>query len=255
MVYHGFLPLNQPLVGCTICPRPLHVGTTNHKARPRALPLSNTPSREGRTHHGPGPQQQAQPPRPRRSERPARARQPAPPRAPQAGRSRSRARPSPARGVSPRQPRRHGGPRLGAVRLRLRLRRRLRGPPQLWHVHHHAHPGGPRLQGGRDLPAGLARPQERCRPGRAPPGLSRLRRQHGLHGQPLHRGQAPPRQGLLHPRGRHGGAPGPRLRGLLKPHQAHVQARGHRAGRHRGEPAPPCPLRLLVRLAQALHPA
>ena len=157
--------------------------------------------------------------------------------------------------LSSRQQAGHGRARLGPVRLRVRVRRRLRGPLVVWHGHHHAHAGGAWLQGGRHLPAGLARPRKRAGPGPAAPGVSGVLRQHGLHGQPLHRGKAAPLHGLLLPRRQDGPAPRPCHRGVLQPHPACVPPRAHRAGWHRGVAQAPCPLRLLERLSQALHPA
>ena len=115
----------------------------------------------------------------------------------------SRTRPPLAPGprqVPPRQPRRHGRARLGPVRLRLYLRRRLRGSSQLWHGYHQPCARCARLQGGHHLPARLDRPRQHYRARRAAPGLSGQRRQHGLHGQPLFGDQAPSSHRRLYPR-------------------------------------------------------
>ena len=173
--------------------------------------------------------------------------------APQGGCRGSRA-PGP-REVPARLARRHGGTRLGSVRFRLYLRRRLRGPPLLWHGDHHPRSRCTRLQGGHHLPARLEGPPERHRLRRAAPGISRLGRQHGLHGQPLLGDQAPPPHRRLHT-GRGGRrAPQPRRHRLWQPHPPHVQERPHHPGRHRGLAQAPCALRLLARQAQTLRSA
>ena len=159
------------------------------------------------------------------------------------------------RGLSAHHTCRHGRARLGRMRLCVRVRRRLRGPSEFWLRHHRAAARGPRLPRGRHRAARLARPRERNCPRQAEPRFSRLGRQHGLHGEPLQREQAPPAHGRLHPR-RRGGAPArSRCGGVRQPHPPHLQGDAHRARRYRGVAPPPRPLRLLVGQAQALHPA
>ena len=58
----------------------------------------------------------------------------------------------------------------------------LRGPSELWHGHHQPRTRRTRLQGGHHLSARLDRSRQHHRARRATPGLSRQRRQHGLHG-------------------------------------------------------------------------
>ena len=102
-----------------------------------------------------------------------------------------------------------------------------------------------RLAVGRRFPA----------PGQAEPVFRHHRRQHGFDGQPLHLGPQDPLRRCLHagrrPR-QAAGSRGPRLfparAGSLR-----RRARGHR--RHRGQPAPHRPLRLLVGQGAPLHPA
>ena len=159
------------------------------------------------------------------------------------------------RQVPPRQPHRHGRTRLGPVRLRLYLRRCLRRSSQLWHGHHQPRARRARLQGRHHLPARLDRSRQHHRARRAAPGLSCQRRQHGFHGQPLFGDQAPPSHRCLHPRRRGGTPPQPRCHGLRQPHPPDVQRRPHHHRRHRGEPAPPGPLRLLAGQTQALGAA
>ena len=156
------------------------------------------------------------------------------------------------RQVPPRQPCRHGRARLGPVRLRLYLRRRLRGSSQLWHGYHQPRPRRTRLQGGHHLPARLDRPRQHYRARRAAPGLSGQRRQHGLHGQPLFGDQAPSSHRRLYPRRRRRPPTQSSRHGLWQPHPPDVQRRAHHHRRHRGEPAPPGPLRLLAGQTQAL---
>ena len=160
-----------------------------------------------------------------------------------------------ARGVPAHLARRHRCPRLGPVRFRLRLRRRVRRSPELRHGHHHPRPRGARVPRGYHLPARLDRSREHRRPRRAAPRLPRLGRQHGLDGQPLHREQETATRGRLHPRRRRGRAAQPRRHGLRQPHPPHVQGQAHHHRRHRGEPAPPGALRLLAGQAQALRAA
>ena len=159
------------------------------------------------------------------------------------------------RQIPPRQPRRHGRARLGPVRLRLHLRRRLRGPPQLWHGYRQPRARCARLQGGHHLPARLDRPRQHHRARRAAPGLSRQCRQHGLHGQPLFGDQAPSSHRRLYPRRRRRPPTQSSRHGLWQPHPPDVQRSAHHHRRHRGKPAPPGPLRLLAGQAQALGSA
>ena len=170
----------------------------------------------------------------------------------------SSARPPLATGprqVPPRQPRRHERTRLGPVRLCLHLRRCLRGPSELWHGHHQPRARRARIQSGHYLPARLDRPRQHHGARRAAPGLSRQRRQHGLHGQPLFGDQAPPPHRRLYPRRRGRSPPQPCRHGLRQPHPPDVQGRSHHHRRHRGKPAPPGPLRLLAGQAQAFGTA
>ena len=151
--------------------------------------------------------------------------------------------------------RRDGRARLGELRRRPGDRRRLRRPPQLRHG-----AGGAAARG-----AGVPRRHPRRSPtggapsrsGARPPGghVGRHRRQHGLDGQPLHRRQAAAARRRLHAGRR--GRPAPRSRGgrLRAALPRGLPRRPDRARRHRGQPAPDRPLRLLVRQGPAVGAA
>ena len=119
---------------------------------------------------------------------------------------------------------RHGCTRLGPVRLCLHLRRRYVDHPSFGMaiisrvLDAHGYKVGIICQ-----PIGPTPPASRCSASRA--WLSRQRRQHGLHGQPLFGDQAPPPHRRLYPWWR-GGAPSQSCRhGLRQPHPPDVQGR------------------------------
>ena len=141
---------------------------------------------------------------------------------------------------------------MEAVRLRLRLRRRLRGSPVLRPRDHQPSAGEPGLQGGNHRPAGLEGREKHHGLRRAAAGILSQRRKHGFHGEPLFRVEKTPESGFLHPRRGHGKAARLRHRGLLQPDPVGLQKETHHHRRHRGQPAPPGALRLLVQQIKTL---
>ena len=162
-----------------------------------------------------------------------------------------------ARGVSSRLPGRHGCPRMGPVRLRLRLRRRLRRPPVLRPRHHQ-----PRAGGTHGYKVGIISqpdwrdPRLHHGPGRAAAWLSRYS---AATWTPWSTTTPSPSTAAAPtptpPAASAGKRPDHAVDRLLQPHPPALPACAHPHRRHRGKPAPPCALRLLVRQAQALHPA
>ena len=149
---------------------------------------------------------------------------------------------------------RPGRARHRAAGLRLCLWRCIRRPLEFRRRHHLPAAGGPRLHGRVPGAAELAKAREREGARRAPSRVPRVVRQHGLDGQPLLRHEAPAGGGRLQPRRQNGQTPGPCGRRVRQPDPAGVPGGGHHHRRYRSVPAPPRPLRLLVRLGQALRP-
>ena len=141
---------------------------------------------------------------------------------------------------------RPGGHRIcdrGSVRRSPFLRPRHRVPPF----------GERGAEGRHAPPAAVRRRLSALR--RAENGLFRVGRRGGQHGQQLHGGQKAPHAGRVQ-RGRRSGQASRPLRGrVLQKFKAAVPRRSRCGGRHRGVPAPLCPLRLLGGQSSAEHPA
>ena len=152
------------------------------------------------------------------------------------------------------EPRRDGSARLGQLRHHHRHRRRLRGPPELRHGGDRPHAGGAGLSRRHHRAARLAKRRPVQGAGQAEPVLRRHGRQHGFDDQPLHGGPQDPQRRRLHAGRRRRQAARPRRHRLQPALPRGVQGRAHRAGRHRGQPAPHRALRLLVRQGAPLDP-
>jgi len=142
---------------------------------------------------------------------------------------------------------------MGAAGLCGRGRRRLCGPPQLWHCHHQPPAGSRGLQGGRTGTAPLYRLRGLQAVREAEVWLLHRRRQCGQHGQPLLRRQDPPRRGRILPR-RKGRCPaGPQRHRVYQAGQAGLPRPARDPGRSGSLAAAVRPLRLLAGHRPAQH--
>ena len=142
---------------------------------------------------------------------------------------------------------------MGPAGLRGGGRRRLCGPPQLWHRHHQPPAGSRGLQGGRAGPAPLHRLRGLQAVRKAEVRLLHRRRQRGQHGESLFRRKDPPRGGRVFPRRQGRRTARPQRHRLHQTCQAGIPRPARHSGRS-GSIAPPlCPLRLLAGHRPAQH--
>ena len=134
------------------------------------------------------------------------------------------------------------------------LGRCLRGPSVVWRGRHRAHARSCRLSRGHRAATRLARRLPRLQEtGAASAVFRHFARRNGLDGEQIHRQPPPALRRRLQPRR------SPRLSPRIPHHrlyenpEAAVSRRARRAGRHRGQHAPPHPLRLLARPPAPLH--
>ncbi len=150
--------------------------------------------------------------------------------------------------------RRDGRARLGCLRHRAGHRRRLCRPSELRHGDHRPAARGAGLPGRHHRAAGLAERRAVRGAGQPLPVLRRHRRQHGLHGQPLHGGPpaAPRRQ--LHAGRRRRPAARPLASSSMPSAAARRSATCRSCSAASRLAAPHRPLRLLVRQGAPLDP-